>query len=251
MKTRKLVSCLMILVFPVIGLSRADLPDSSNLVLPHKGSQALEFGLSGLFSVGSYIGNTIALKKFSSPHSATRYALNISSDGYQLSGDSHEFEYYPSIGDSTVDSTSFDNTSKNRRQDIFLSVQWLKYKKPYGNLSLLLGAGPLIGFDQSIRENAIDPRQRTGESNWYDNNDMSTAIYLGLVPVVGVEWFLHKNISFHSEYYTLMKVGWRTATQDNTREYDSGSWYKADSELSGVYYSVRSYARAGVAFYFE
>jgi|FLOH01.1.fsa_nt_gi hypothetical protein len=109
----------------------------------------------------------------------------------------------------------------------------------------------MFGIEQTIRENAIDPRARAGESDWFENRDVTTSVYLGLNPVIGIEWFLHRNISFHSEYYTLITAGWRIVTEDYAREYSNGDWYRSDSDLSGVYYSVRGYARAGVSFYFK
>lgn len=239
------------LVLMVVMMTHAGVIDSSKVVLPHNGSQALEFGLSGLFNIGSYVGNAIALKKFSSPSRATRYVLNINGSGYNLSGKEHEVDYNPHPADSTIDSTNYDYTTKRNSQDIFVSVQWIKYHQPYGNLSLLFGVGPLIGFDQSTRENVKDPRTRIGENDWYDSKSGSTAFYLGVNPVVGIEWFLHKNVSLHSEYYTLVTAGWRVETEDYDREYSSGDWYQKDSKLSGVYYNVRGYARAGVSFYFK
>lgn len=251
MKVRTLVSSLIILVMPAVGLSQSDSPDSSKLVLPHKGSQALEFGVSGLFNLSTYLGNTIALKTFSSPQRATRYVLDVSGDGYLLSGPRNEFDYDPIPTDSTIDSSAYDYNSKSTSLDISLSVQWIKYRQPYGNLSLLLGVGPMIGMYQSFRENGIDRRPLTYTGNTQQSKSISTGVYLGLTPVVGVEWFLHRNLSFHAEYYTLMRVGWRAVNDETAREYSSGDWYESDSDLSGVYYSVRGYARAGMAFYFK
>ena len=241
------------IVFILIGLVSvsAGVLDSSKVVMPHAGSQALEFGYSGVLSLGSYMGNTIALKKHSSPLRATRYALNITSDGYDHTGIRHEFSYDPFPADSTIDSAAYDYTSKSSSQDFFLSIQWIKYHRPYGQLSLLYGAGPLFGINHSTRENAMDPRGRESTSNWQDDRDVTTSVYLGLTPVVGVEWFLHRNISFHAEYYSLLKVGWRVITDDYTWESSNGDWDKRDSELSGVYYSARGYARGGVSFYFK
>ncbi|NQV42091.1 MAG: hypothetical protein HQ506_07025 [Candidatus Marinimicrobia bacterium] len=251
MNIRTLISSLMIFVLTGVGLSQTAISDSSTLVLPHTGSQALEFGYSGLFSLSNYIGNTIAIKNFSSPLRATRYILNFSSDGYLLSGPRNEVDYNPIPTDSTIDSSAYDYDSKTTSLDISLSVQWIKYQQPYGNLSLLLGVGPMVGMSHSIRENVIDRRPLTYSGNTQASKSISTSVYLGLAPVVGVEWFLHRNISFHAEYYTLMRAGWRAVNDETAREYSSGDWHESDSDLSGVYYSVRGYARAGVAFYFK
>jgi len=225
--------------------------DSSKVVLPHAGSQALEFGYSGVFSIGSYMGSTIAFKKFSSPLNAKRYLANFSSDGYDHSGIRHEFEYDPQPSDSTIDSTTFDYTSSSSRLNVSIGMQWIKYLEPYERLSLLYGAGPELGLTRSTRENALDPRRQGIYSDWQLNKEATTAIYLGLTPVVGVEWFFHKNLSFHAEYYSLINVGYRVVSDNYERDNGYGDWYQSDSDYSGVYYSVRGYARGGVSFYFK
>lgn len=241
--------CVLVLV-AMVSVS-AGVLDSSKVVLPHAGSQALEFGYSGVFSLGSYLGSTIALKKFSSPLKAKRYLVSISSDGYDHSGLRHEFEYDPHPADSTIDSTTFDYTSSSSRHNVSITMQWIKYLEPYEHLSLLYGVGPEIGFSRSTRDNALDPRRQVPYSDWQQNKDATTAIYLGLTPVVGIEWFAHKNLSFHAEYYSLINVGYRDVIDRYEREYSSGDWYQSDSDYSGVYYSVRGYARGGVSFYFK
>jgi len=245
---------IIVLMLICLVSAHAGILDSSKVVLPRAGSQSLEFGLSGLLSVGSYMGSTIALKKFSNPLKATRYVLNIQSDGFEYSGLRYEFGYDPTPTDSTIDSTIFDYKTTATRQDYFLSIQWLKYRQPYGHLSLLYGVGPLIGLEHSTRENASDPKSRTTgnlTSTTTLDKDVSTGVYFGLTPVVGVEWFLHRNVSFHAEYYSMIKIGWRQFTDDYAREYYTGDWHENNADLSGVYYSVRGYARGGVSFYFK
>jgi len=191
------------------------------------------------------------MKTFSAPDRATRYSLDFGMDSYDLSGKGHEYKYDPSPSDSTIDSTKFDRNYNYVNNSISLSVQWIKYKEPYGSLSLLFGVGPIIGMSVSKRENVIDPRIPANNRDAQLTKDVTMAVYTGLTPLVGVEWFLHKNLSFHAEYYTTIKVGWRNTANNAEREYDWGDWYESEYEISGVYYNARGYAAAGVSFYFK
>lgn len=242
---------IIVLMLICIVSINAGILDSSKVVLPKAGSQSLEFGMSGLFSLSSYVGNTIAIKNFSSPLKATRYMVYIRSDGYQHTGDRDEMIFLQSLADTSLDTAYYDYSSKANRHDAFLGIQWLKYQNPYGSLSLLYGVGPLIGFEYSDRENALDPRRRTTNTTLTQDRDVSAGVYLGLLPVIGIEWFLHKNLSFHAEYYTMMRFGWRDITDEYYREYSADHWFQNNSDLSGLYYSVRGYARGGISFYFK
>ncbi len=242
---------LLIALIPSIGFSQTGLLDTSKVILPHKDSKALEFRMSGLFNLGSYMNSSLALKSFSAPNKAVLYVLDFGLDSYGLSGDGHEYNYDPSPSDSTIDSTYFDRNTYYVNNDISLSVQWIKYKEPYGNLSLLFGVGPIIGMSVSHRENTTDPRGRTSTREAQLNNDVSMTVYTGLTPVVGIEWFLHKNFSFHAEYYSIFRVGWRNTKDSTERRYDWGDWFESEYDISGLYYNARGYAAAGVSFYFK
>ena len=223
--------------------------DSTNVQLPHSGSKALEFGLSGLFNFSHYIGNTIALKTFSRPSRASRYALYTNIGGYNLAGDGHKYEYIQT--DSTIDSTNIDQTSQSSILNVSFTIQWIKYLKPYGNLSLLYGIGPTLGYESRKRENSRDPRLPIVSGYYQQSKDATSTVYAGLAPVIGVEWYLHKNFSFHAEYYTLINVGWQSSKGNSEHENGWGDWEKSDFEMEGLYHSIKSRAQAGVSFYFR
>ncbi|MBC8376833.1 MAG: hypothetical protein H8E26_12370 [FCB group bacterium] len=239
-----------IILICVISISAGAL-DTSKVVLPQKGSQSLEFGFSGLFNISTYMGNIMALKKFSSPQRATRYAIGITVESYDMMGPGQDIYYNPYPSDSTVLSTTFDRTSIYTNQDISFRMQWLKYLEPQGNLSLLFGVGPLVGYQTSKRETSEEPQEFDYGQSYQTNENVSTTLYLGLVPVVGVEWFVHKNISFHAEYYSDIKVGQKKITDSRSSVSSNGDWTKSDYDIFGLYYSVRGYARGGVSFFFK
>ncbi len=242
---------ILVVTIVIASLSTAfgGLFDSTNVQPPHSGSKALEFGLSGLFNFSHYIGNTIALKTFSRPYRATRYTLATNTGGYNLAGDGHEYEYNPT--DSTIDSTNIDQTSQSSILNVSLTLQWIKYLKPYGNLALLYGIGPSLGYESRERENSRDPRLPIVSGYYRQSKDVTRTVYAGLAPVIGIEWFLHKNFSFHAEYYTLINVGWQSFKADSENENGWGGWEKSDFEMEGLYHSINSRAQAGVSFYFR
>jgi len=223
--------------------------DSTNVHLPHSGSMSLEFGLSGLFNFSHYIGNTISYKSFSSPHRSQRYSLYTSMNGYDLAGDGQSYKYTSS--NSTLDSAIIDHASRSSFLDISLTIQWIKYSEPYGNLSLLYGIGPTFGYETHERENNQNPQGQILSGYYQQTKDITRIVYAGLAPVIGIEWYLHKNFSFHAEYYTLINMGWQTLEGGNRYENGWGDWEESDYEMEGLYHSIKSRAQAGISFYFR
>jgi len=84
-----------------------------------------------------------------------------------------------------------------------------------------------------------------------ENRDVVNTYYTGFLPVIGVEWFMHKNFSFHAEYYTTIKLGWRFKEDYEKVVYTSGDWRVKNSDLSGMYYNASGNARGGISFYFK
>jgi len=250
-KKMRQMKMIVALVLIVISTAAGGIIDTTNVIRPHSNSKALEFGMYGLLNFRGYLGNTFALKSFTSPNRARRYILDLSTHGSNESGEMEKYQYRTIIGDSLmIDTTYEDLSSEENRITLSLAVQWIRYTDNYGNLSLLYGIGPIFGFSVNDGVNSRDPRAILPYTYSYDRKTATKAIYTGLVPVVGVEWFLHKNLSFHAEYSATIKMGWRS-TDDSNHNGSTYNWVEYDSHTEGIYYEIRNNANAGVSFYFR
>jgi len=170
-------------------------------------------------------------------------------DGYDLSGDGQAYKFNSS--NSTLDSTIIDHASRSSLLEISLTMQWIEYSEPYGDLSLLYGIGPTIGYESREKEDNRNPHYQLLSGYYQQTKDITRIVYAGLAPVIGIEWYLHKNFSFHAEYYTLINIGWQTSEGGNRYESGWGDWEESDYEMDGLYHSIQGRALAGVSFYFR
>ena len=225
--------------------------DSTRVVLPHQGSKALEFKLSGLFNFSGYIANGIAYKKFTENDRAVRYTLHTNISGYNEAGDSFFNNY--SQSDSTIDSLANEYDYNRRDSDLMISMQWIKYLEPFNNLALLYGIGPIVGLDTYGTSRIIEADSISAPGSYIYQKDETfvNTLYTGAIPVIGIEWFLHQNFSFHAEYYTVIKLGWRFKTEYSKDINKTGYWNEDDRSYSGLYYRTLGYATAGISFYFK
>ncbi len=243
---------ILLLMFTVTLTALAGPADSSRCTLPHQDARSLDFGLSGLFNLSGYIGNSIAFKHFKTPTTAYRFTLLTDLGGKNQNGS--ETDHYVDDNDSLFLQNDFQNSSKAWSGQIMISAQKLCYQHPYNKLSLYYGIGPVLGFSVSRNYVTYDPSAVPENTSYTSENESNArTFYTGIVPSVGVDCFLHKNVSVFAEYYTLIKLGWTQTI--NTRNYVSYSnnyyHHTISKDLQGLYWDMQGYARAGVAFFFH
>lgn len=225
--------------------------DSTRIVLPSKGSKAIDFGYSGLLSFGSFSGNTIAFKTFSSPYMASRLILDINLSGTDLSGERTDYNqrYYMVSDTIIIDTNEFVSSNKNIRNSFSILFHRIKYQKPYNNLSLYYGIGPILGLEASETVSSDVP-DNNFVASYNNGNSKSLTLFSGVSPSLGIEWFFSKNFSFHVEYLSQFRIGWKRVTTKTER---GGSNYKdfQNESQDGLYYYSTSHAYAGVSFFFR
>ncbi len=171
------------------------------------GAWALQFQIGSNFDLRSFEGTTISLKKFTGQSSAWRTGLSFD----LRTQDDDESGYIDTtiIPVRTVDNNSF---------SIDAVVQRIFYTAPRSKTAFFFGVGPTGGYHHAKLSQRIDYTNGGFASNERKENSWSA----GLSTVMGVEWFLRRNLSLLAEYgmvidYTHNKRTTTSVTYDLVR----------------------------------
>lgn len=177
------------------------------------GSWSMQFRIGDNFSLSSFEGSTISLKKHFTDKSALRLGVSVShanDDQIIVSSRSTDIEYGysdPNLDRSQSDYRVGDDKGYGRsRTTAGVSAVYMYYPTPQKKISAFFGVGPSIRYAKSTRSSDIDnpvitnsvdssTRFATDSDEW-----ASTTWSYGANFACGVEWFAGKNISFMAEY---------------------------------------------------
>jgi hypothetical protein len=136
---------------------------------------AVQFRVTENFTLGSFEGSVLALKRHLTPHHSIRASLGLS-----LRGQTSE-----ATRDTLLSSRENDAHAVN------INMEYLWYARPQSTISLFLGGGPLFQYARSSSSTAFP-----SPSPSITRTDKA----FGIRAVVGVEWFVTRQIGLHSEY---------------------------------------------------
>jgi len=180
---------LMVLLLILFTTLSAESRDSTNIFIKDN-SKCLQFSIGSNFQLSSFQGSTISFKKHISESRAYRL-------GFTTSGnieDRNEFTNYDTDSLDYRQITDIDNLG------IKITGQYLKYI-PYEHSYFYYGCGPKIMFSQGYRKIQYEDYS---SGSWELQGDISKSYYksiqFGLVFIAGIEIFISKSISIHSEY---------------------------------------------------
>lgn len=149
-----------------------------------KGAWAMQFQINQDFTLSSFKGATLSLKRHYSPSRALRFGLNL--------GGSFSNSEEKNSNDTQVE---IDGNSQN----IGLTSEYVVYPSPEKRAKLFFGVGPSLGFTRSSQTNLnlnTQPRLRAKST--------SNTWSMGITGVIGVEWFANSHISFLAEYSSFL-----------------------------------------------
>jgi hypothetical protein len=190
-----------------------------------EGAWAVQFGITPNFTLNTFSGGILSMKRHFSSHSAVRGGLSGSlqsldeKDGWSLSDTA----------------ASADNAWDTR--SLGIELQYLYYPRPTSEAALYFGTGPSFQSSKDDQEYRADER-RNGRTRheWT----------LGLVNSLGVEWCPAKFIGIHAEYG--LEVVYVSRSESSTSPTDSGP-YLRESDSHGWRVANRP-VRFGVSVYF-
>jgi hypothetical protein len=142
---------------------------------PQRGSWAVQFRVTDNFTLSSFEGSVLALKRHLTPSHSIRASLGLS-----LQGQTSE-----AIRDTLLSSR------ENDVHSVSFNLDYLWYARPQSTLSLFLGGGPLFQYNTATSDYEFPTPSPSVKR---------TDRAFGVRAVVGVEWFVTRQIGLHSEY---------------------------------------------------
>ena len=169
-----LVLCAL-LVTPC-SLSYAQSDDDPQL---ESGTWALQFQITDNFTLGAFEGSVLSAKRQLSESRALRLGLDI--NAVTSSQDERSF----AAGGSEDSQTDL---------NLDLDLQYVSYLNQEGLVRAYAGVGPTLGYGRTKIEETSDEQGSELTRNTY---------LVGVVGLVGAEWFVRSNISLTAEYGAL------------------------------------------------
>ena len=163
-----------------------------------KGSWSLQFRISSNFTLSTFDGSNLSAKKHLTSNSAIRFGIGLSG--------------YTTDREGTTDLENRSNIFSEEQSDyesllINLSCYYLYYPHPQRKINMYCGVGPLISFanfDDKINRQDLSQDTSSIETFTEENYQYYGVGVLGLI---GVEWFLNQQISIHAEYGSSLLYG--------------------------------------------
>jgi hypothetical protein len=161
---------------------------------------ALQFEISNYFTLRSFQGSVISLKRNFSDKTALRIGISITGEVRDI-----DDRLYRPQNDSTI--------TRDMRNDDLLDVEFssqLIFYPVRNEIRVFVGSGPIIhyGSSKDVREYQIPER---------DDTSMEIKVWsFGLSFPFGVEWYFKKNMSISAEYGFIITYEWYNS--ENWRE---------------------------------
>ena len=189
------VSCLvaiaLILAIPNPGYSQNDdNDDRSHSLKP--GEWALQFQITDDFGLKPFNGMSMSVKRHISSKSAFR--LGVNADLRYTDSDEEEFRAL----DDTISYDKLETISDNSLSLQF-DLLYLNYPNAGADLNWYWGVGPLVRISRANREMTYSITSQS-ETQKTSNTIETDSWRIGVLGVLGVEWFATEGISFHAEY---------------------------------------------------
>jgi hypothetical protein len=204
------------------------------------GSWSLQFQITDQFGLQPFDGMMVSLKRHWSRRSALRLGVQVSAEGSSSTN-----SYWQEVADTLLGSNGQD--ADRSYQKFTVDLSYLRYPWPGSQVNFFWGIGPLVSFSRDDRTETSDYSSQ-GRVDHRSTHSYQRTWALGAVGLVGVEWFLSKHFSFHSEYRASISYGRSISTTEDYRSYMSERTSRG-TETDG--WNVRSaYATLGLSVYF-
>lgn len=212
------------------------------------GAYSLEFGIGSDFTLTSFTGSTVSLKKVIDESTIYRAGLTIYGNYFNQSNDSKN------LNQDTLTGSGW-QSNKNKNLYINLNLDYLKYIPSTNYLKPYYGIGGYLGY--GYNESPQDYSDRSVNSSYYSTNSQlskQNILSTGVRGVLGCECFVTKSISIHSEY--IIGAGFEYSKQKIDRKeirYYNGQVIRSTADEQTYYnrrWTINSSVLFGLSLYF-
>jgi opacity protein-like surface antigen len=191
---------LLTLCLVVIGTADTTAQEKKAVSDLTDGAWALQFQINSHFTVQSFEGTTFSLKKFTGDRTAWRagLSLNLSTQDDDQTG----------FSDTLISPTY---TVDNNAFSVNAVIHRVFYTAPRSKTAFFFGVGPTGGYGHAKLSQRRDYPDGRFTSAKREDNSWSA----GLSAVMGVEWFLRRNLSLLAEYGTVIEYTHNKRTTTN------------------------------------
>ncbi|MFH1864285.1 MAG: hypothetical protein ABIK85_00245 [Candidatus Eisenbacteria bacterium] len=186
-----LIAAAVLVSLPAAGLaddSRAPDPDGLSETGGLAGTQALQFSVESLLSLGEFQGQMFSYQRFLTDTRAIRVAGGLDLD-LNLKDMDVEFQSGAQTGAAETSSWS---------HGVTLKVQ-MQFYRGNGPLRFFWGAGPKVTYSDAHSE-IVDYNTYSDELEYVFYAGDTDRWEVGLQGFAGVEWFINDMFSLHAEY---------------------------------------------------
>ncbi len=177
-----------------------------------EGAWALQFQISGNFTLSPFEGLALSGKRHLSATDAIRLGITIGLNN------SESDRIDKTIENDTVSLFSEGTTAQSvNGQSIDIHAHYLFYTNPQEEVNLFLGSGLSVQYSRGYQEaSGIEPRPPGLSSRAYHQSVENKKIGFGIVGLTGVEWFATKRLSLHAEH--SIAISYEKSTYSETRK---------------------------------
>lgn len=201
---------------------------------------ALQFQISSNFTLSTFSGSTLSLKRKLSDHTSLRFGLGINSTIYDADWGIN----------SSIDEEATNESDDNETKYSFdLSALYLWNTKIKNEVSAYYGIGPSLGYSYYKRSQGNTNTSSNHKSSTI-NNYTSNVLGFGTIGALGVEWYVRENISILAEYSAAITYNFQSENKDSNQSYNSSNISQREERRTDNFRFSSLGAKLGVAIYF-
>jgi len=201
---------IVFLSFSAIGYSQSanptaassDKPDTTsprqNLLKPD--TWALQFGIASNFTLTSFQGSVLSIKRQLNSHEAIQLGIGGSLANQNSTSNS-------SSRNELIDTLTYGNSGSgtNTGGSVQVNLQYVYYLNPDADVNIYVGVGPTIGYSRTIYKYDYIPVPPAPPDSVYiyypsSNNQSYRSWNAGVTGMLGAECFILKFLSVHAQY---------------------------------------------------
>jgi opacity protein-like surface antigen len=189
------IACLLGLLLPEPAHAQAERDTTRRPPALQQGGWGLQYQMTSLNALLSgFQGSLISARYHLSNRQALRFGVSINASSFDREeGTTVRFD-----DDATAEPVS-EQSAETGSQRFGLSGQYLHYLEPAPRVFAFVGVGPQFSYSKSSDETTTIP-DPDSEDFREESSTEGTVYSVGVGGTLGVEWFVHPNVSLSAEY---------------------------------------------------